>query len=377
MKILVVIPTLGYGGAERLLVSLLPKLKKKQFQIKVCTFHAPLDLAPELQKEGISIVNLALKHRWSIFEALIKLYKEVKNFKPEIIWGHLYFGILYSRFVSLFFSRLKVISVLHYNISSDSVKKGLWYSFRNWIFDKSKRFDFTTIAVSESVKKDYQKFFGWEDIEVVFNAIDLEKIDSAIIDINIESIRKQYKAFPDDYIIVLPGRLHESKGHRFLIEAIKVLKEKYHLIPKVIIAGEGALRNEIEHFITELNLNNQFILTGNLEQGELFRVIKMSDLVVIPSLFEAFGIAVIEAMYLEKPIIVTEIDGLKEITENNVDAIQVPVKNPNAILDAILKIYKDPEYVKYISNNAKKTALRYDVNVVVEEWKNIFERELK
>ena len=52
MKILVVIPTLGYGGTERLLVSLLPKLKNKGFQIKVCTLMDPLDLAPELDEKG-------------------------------------------------------------------------------------------------------------------------------------------------------------------------------------------------------------------------------------------------------------------------------------------------------------------------------------
>lgn len=377
MKILVVIPTLGYGGAERLLVSLLPKLKNKGFQIKVCTLNIPLDLASELEKEGISVVNLELKHRWSIFEALIKLYKEVKNFKPEIIWGHLYFGILYSRLVSLFFSKLKVISVLHYNISSDSVKKGLWYSFRNWIFNKSKKFDFATVAVSESVKKDYQEFFGWENIEVVFNAIDLEKIDNAIFDIDIENIREQYKVLSDDLVIVLPGRLHESKGHRYLIQAIKQLKDEYQIIPKVMIVGEGPLRNVVEELIEKLELKDQFILTGNLEQVELFKVLKASDFIVIPSLFEAFGIAAIEAMYMEKPIIVSNIDGLKEITIDKFNAIQVPVKNSDAIVDSIVKIMKDSEHAKYLANNAKETALNYDVNVILEKWISIFERELK
>jgi len=377
MKTLVVIPTLGYGGAERLLVTLLPKMKERGFQIKVCTLSAPLDLATELEKEGISVVNIELSHRWSIVEALIKLYKEIKTFNPDMVFGHLYFGIFYARLISLFFSNLKVISVLHYNISEDSVKKGLWYSFRNWIFDKSKRFDFSTVAVSQSVKRDYEKFFGWKDIEVVFNAIDLEKIDNAILDRHVESLRKQYNVLPDDFVITLPGRLHESKGHRYLIEALKLIKEKHHLRPKVIIAGEGALRKEIESLIVCLELDNQFILTGNLKQEELFSVMKASDLIVIPSLFEAFGIATIEAMYLEKPMVVTEIDGLKEITTNNVDAMQVPVKNSDAIANAIIQMNNNHEYRSHLAKNAKETALKYDINVIVREWENIFERELK
>ena len=91
-------------------------------------------------------------------------------------------------------------------------------------------------------------------------------------------------------------------------------------------------------------MEDQFILTGNLEQRELFNILKASDLIVIPSLFEAFGIAAIEAMYLEKPIIVTNIDGLKEITTDKVDAIQVAAKNSDAIVGAITRVLNDSEY---------------------------------
>ena len=373
MKILVVIPTLSYGGAERLLVTLLPKLKDKGIEVKVCTLSGPLDLAQELEKEGISVVNLKLKHRWSMFEALLKLHKEVKKFNPDIAWGHLYFGILYSRLISVMFPRLKVVSVLHYNISSDSVKKGLWYSFRNWIFDKSQRIDFSTVAVSNSVKIDYEKFFGWQTIEVVFNALDLQKIDNSIDDINRNSYRKMYDIPDDGFLIVLPGRLHESKGHKYLIKAVESMKKQYGLMPKVIIAGEGSYRNEIENMITKLELDSQFILTGNLQQTELFKIMKISDIIIIPSLFEAFGIAAIEAMYMQKPVIVTNIDGLNEITTNDMDTIHVPVKNSNAIGSALIKLIKDKKLVKRLSHNAKQTASKYDANLIVKQWIDIFE----
>lgn len=377
MKILVLIPTLGYGGAERLLVTLLPKLKNRGIEIHVCTFSLPLDLAPELEKEGISVVNLKLKHRWSIFEALIKLYKEIKKFNPDIIWGHLYFGVLYSRLVSIFFSQLKVVSVLHYNISSDSIKKGLWYSFRNWIFNKSKRFDFATVAVSQSVKKDYETFFKWNNIDIIFNAINLQKIDNAILNFNTNKCKETYNISSNDFTIILPGRLHNSKGHKYLIEAIKILKTQYQLTPKVLIVGEGSSRNEIISLISELKLNNQIILTGSLEQIELFQILKVSNMIVLPSLFEAFGIAAIESMYLEKPIIVTSIDGLKEITRDNIDAIQVPVENSDAIAKGVVKIYKDSQYAQSLAKHAKKTASKYDVNIIVEEWIKLFESEKK
>ena len=377
MNILVVIPTLGYGGAERLLVTLLPKLKDKGFNIRVCTFSTPLDLSPELEKEGITVRNLNLSHRWSIFEAIIKLYKEAKNFEADVIWGHLYFGILYARAVALFYKKLKVVSVLHYNISSDSNKKGLWYTFRNWIFNKSKKLDFATIAVSESVKKDYEEYFGWKRIKVIYNAIVLDKIDDSIKGLNTLKMREKYGVKPNEIIISLPGRLHKSKGHKYFIEAVKNLKDNYGIAIKAFIIGEGSIRTELENLIYKLNLNEQFIFTGSVVQDVLFKIIKISDIIVIPSLFEAFGIAALEAMYLEKPVIVTNVDGLREITTHNYDAFQVPIKNSSAIAEAISKIIEDKEYAKKLAKNAKKTAMKYDVNNIIKEWINIFEREEK
>ena len=375
MNILVVIPTLGYGGAERLLVTLLPKLKEKGFNIQVCTLSTPLDLAPELEKEGITVNNIELSHRWSVLEAVIKLYKEAKKFQADVVWGHLYFGILYSRLLSIFFSKLKVVSHLHYHISSDSIKKGIWYKFRNWIFNKSQKLDFATIAVSKNIKQDYEKYFGWKRIEVIYNVIVFDKIDNSIIGLDTIKIKEKYGVKPNEFVIAIPGRLHESKGHKYFIEAVKILKENYGISIKAFIIGGGNIKTELENLIDELNLSNQCIFTGNVVQEVLFRIIKMSDIVTIPSLFEAFGIAAVEAMYLEKSVIVSEVDGLKEITTHNFDALQIPVKNSDAIAKAILKIINNKEFAKKLAQNAKKTAMKYDVNNIVNQWIDIFKSE--
>jgi len=372
MNILVVIPTLGYGGAERLLVTLLPKFKEKGHNVKVCIFNTPDDLKNELTNYDIKVTNLNLKHRWSVIEAIVKLHKEIKIFKTDIVWGHLYFGILYSRLVSLFHSDIKVISHLHYNISSDTAKKGLWYSFRNWIFNKSRKLDFATVAVSKSTKKDYEDFFGWKNIKVIYNVIDTESIENAIKG----KIQKDIIS-SNDYNIIIPGRLHESKGHQYLIEAIYKLKSEFDLTPKVIIAGGGNIKDKIEKQINDLNIKEQFLLTGNLEQKELFKVIQLSDIVVIPSLFEAFGIVALEAMYLERPTITTKIDGLQEITTDRVDTIQVEVKNLEEIKKALLRLIKDENLAQKLGKNAKQTAMQYNVNRIVNQWIELFESEKK
>ena len=214
-------------------------------------------------------------------------------------------------------------------------------------------------------------------MKTIFNAINLQIIDESIKDIDVSAIRNEYKVSNNDYVIALPGRLHESKGHEYLIHAIGILKEKYQITPKVFIIGEGSLRDEIEKLIKKLKIKNQFVLTGSVDQGKLFKIIKSSDIVVIPSLFEAFGLAAIESMYLEKPIIVTNINGLQEITTDNVDSLQVSVQNSDVIAMAILELINDQKLVTTLAKNAKVTASKYDVNKIVNQWIDNFESEKK
>jgi glycosyltransferase involved in cell wall biosynthesis len=372
MKIVVVIPTLGYGGAERLLVTLLPKLKAQGYEIKVCLLDKDYCYEGELDSFGIEVVNLNLTHRWSVFEAMMKLSKEVKGFKADILWGHLYFGILYSRLVSLFYSDIKVISHLHYKISTDSVKKGLWYSFRNWIFDKSQKLDFSTVAVSKSTQKDYEDFFNWRDIEVIYNVIDTKAIDKAL-----KSRVESSYLYDFEDIVLIVGRLHESKGHRYLIDAIYRLKMEYALTPRVIVAGDGYLKEELLRKIRDLGVKEQFIFTGNLEQKELFSIMSLVDIVVVPSLFEAFGIVALEAMYLQRATITTKIDGLKEIMIDREDTIQVEPKSVDELKEALALLLRDKTLAKRLGENAKLKALEYDVAMSVNRWVELFEREIR
>jgi glycosyltransferase involved in cell wall biosynthesis len=378
VRILVVIPTLGYGGAERLLVTLLPRLKEIGYDIKVCIFSTPDDLKDELLKCDIEVVNLKLSHRWSFLEALLKLHKEIKAFKADILWGHLYFGILYSRLVSCFFKKIKIITLLHDSLKEDYKNIGLWYKFTTLIYKKTQFLDTYTVAVSKSVKNEYENVFRWKNIKLIFNAIDLNKINSAINDLTkLDLIQKFFLINEKDIIITLPGRLDKRKGHRFLLDSINQLPLIIRNKMKILFIGDGLLKDELLKYSKEKKIDDKVFFLGNLIQSELFQLMAISDIIIIPSLTEPFGIVAIEAMYIEKPIIVTNIDGLKEITNDGVDAIQIMPKNANAISIAILKLLKDKNFKIQLAKNAKKTAMQYDVNHIVNRWVELFEREMR
>lgn len=372
MKILVVIPTLGIGGAERLLSTLLPVIANMDMDIRVCILSKPMDLAAEIESYGIPVINLNLSHRWSFFEAIYKVAKQFKKYRPDYIWCHLYFGILYSRLARLFFSEMKVVSLLHYSVSKDSNSKNIWYTIRDKMFGSSHKIDFKTVAVSESVKKDFEEYYGWGNIEVIYNAIDVEKIDNCSCKESDYTLKKCSGISSDDYKVVVPGNLNDSKGHFYLIEAIDILRYKYHCSPKIFIVGEGPNRPKIERQIIEHGLENQIYLLGSLKQIDLFSLMGDCDLVVIPSLYEAFGLAALEAMCLEKPLVVSAIDGLKEITTNDWDVLQVPAGNAEAIAEGMDRIINDIDFSMFLATNARNTALKYDVSIISNQWVRVF-----
>ncbi len=369
-KILIVNETLGYGGAERLLVNLLPYLKEIGYDIKVCVLKKPVDLADELKICNIEVENLNVFHRWAFPEIIKKLNKLIKKFNPDIIWGNLYFGILYSRLSKLLNKNIYCLSHLHYHISHDT-KDGLWYKIRNKIFDFSHIFDNATIAVSQSIKNDYEKFFDWKDIKVIYNAIDISKIRKSLGDF--EKIKKlyfeKYNLF-NKKIITIPGRLHESKGHKYLLEAISQLPNNENF--KVFVIGDGPNKNNLIESCKKLRIEEIVEFLGNKEQSELFNIEYFSDIIVIPSIFEAFGLAAIEAMSLKKPVVLSEIDAFNEFAENRKNSILVPPKDSKAIAHAITDILDNEKLKNKISLNAELTAKMFDVKNIVFQWDELF-----
>ena len=179
--------------------------------------------------------------------------------------------------------------------------------------------------------------------------------------------------YKSDFLIAIPGRLHESKGHKFLFKSLQIIKDRSGLKPTIVCIGDGPIKNNLIELSFKSNISKQIIFTDNVPQDELFRILNICNIVILPSLFEAFGIAAVEAMYLEKSLIVSNIDGFTEITSNEVDSLQVPVKSPEAIADAIFKIKENQSFALKIAKNAKVTAKRYDSEKIVADWINLFQ----
>jgi Glycosyltransferase len=224
------------------------------------------------------------------------------------------------------------------------------------------------ITTTNFMKQEIISHFKVPDnkIEIIFNGIKVEDFD-----INVDKIEvKRRLGFSENCKIVLfIGRITEQKGIKYLIEAAPLVLKNNNNVRFVII-GDGWQINEIKQRINDLNLGWAFRLTGHIDDHNLKQILKSSDVLVAPSIYEPFGIVALEGMAAGIPVIVSDIGGFREIVENNVDGLRINPFNVHELASAILSIINNENFATYLVNNAKNKVLKFS-------WKEVARKTLE
>lgn len=196
------------------------------------------------------------------------------------------------------------------------------------------------IAVSAATKKAWLKRtkISSQKIEVIYNGID---IDRFTVSINIDHKKQELGLHHDQIIVGVPARLHPMKGHIFLFEALPKVIEAIPNI-KILLIGDGPLREELRKAANILGIYDSLKFLGHREDIE--EILHIIDFAVLSSItLETFGLAAVEAMACSKPVIATDFSGFPEVIEQNKTGLLVPMKDADAMADAIIKLAKDAE----------------------------------
>ncbi|MGL4570230.1 MAG: glycosyltransferase [Clostridium sp.] len=316
-KVLHVTMSNAYGGAETVIFSIIDKLNKLNDFYYLCPEGK---IEEYLNKKKIKYKAINVN----------QFKKEIRKTDADIIHAH---DFKASVLCSLLSKDKVVISHLHTShkwIKKLSIKSIIYiiasFKFKN------------IIMVSKSMKEDtwFYKFIK-NKTKVMLNTVDKEEV-KYLAKIN----------SPDEnYDIAFLGRLSDYKNPlRFIniIEEIKNYKEDI----KAVIIGDGELKTECIKKIKECNLENNIYMKGFLENP--FPVIDKSKLLLMPSKVEALGLSAVQAMVLGKPVIATNVGGLKEIiNEYN----GVTCNSDGAFINNILNILEDKAKYDLLSDGAK------------------------
>ncbi len=226
------------------------------------------------------------------------------------------------------------------------------------------------IANSHATKKALLKNAAWldpEKIKVNYNGIEPEPYFTPPV----YDMRTKWSDDPDVKFIGFVGQLDKRKGLYDLLWAFAKTQENFNKV-HLVIAGDGPLLNEIKVFCAENNLTDKVHLIGF--QDQIDEIMKAIDCLVLPSLWEGFGIVLIEAMAAGKPVLTTNVSSMPEIVVNRETGLIVPVNNVESLTVALLEILRNPELARKWGEKGRQRVMeKFTINRMLDELESLFE----
>lgn len=231
------------------------------------------------------------------------------------------------------------------------------------------------IVCSNSMLNDTHNHFQVppDKIRVIPIGIDPSRFRGKYLDRS--AVRRKYGVFPDEKLVLFVGRLTNQKGCEYLIRSIPFVSRYFNM--KLLIAGEGYLRGELESIAERAGVRSRTIFAGYVGDDDLTELFQSSDLMVIPSIYEPFGVVALEAMAAGLPVVASSVDGLAEVVRHEQNGILVFPRDSSSIAWGISRILSDPSNTGRLEENASKDIEdRFSWKAVAQETANSYSQAL-
>ena len=219
-------------------------------------------------------------------------------------------------------------------------------------------------VVSNTIKNELSNFFPKKKIITIFNCISNKKIEIK------KSFKQRYKI--KKKFILSVGHLEKRKNYLKLIESFKIFnKNNNYSYNLIIIGNDNGYKNIINDFIVNLNIENEVLIFSNIPDNQLFAAYRECDLFIFPSIYEGFGIPILEAIKLSSRICLSNIKVFKEITNNKANYF-----DPNSTISIVNAMNS------LLKKNSKKNLKHLDIkrfyaSNVVDKLNSFYKKKLK
>lgn len=224
-------------------------------------------------------------------------------------------------------------------------------------------------TVSDSLRNDTLRLFNIKkDIDVIYNFIDVNKYPKAQGEVcNRDSLAKK-----NERIITHISNFRPVKR---VFDVVKIFNEIQKSIPsKLVLVGDGPERENIDLLCKELNIKDQVIFLGN--SNDVNRILCYSDLFVLPSETESFGLAALEAMAAKTPVISTNSGGLPEVNLQGYTGFLSNVGDVKDMAKNAVTILKDDQTLGHFKTNASLHSEKFTLERILPQYMNVYERVL-
>ncbi|MEH7444006.1 glycosyltransferase [Bacillus sp. JJ1122] len=365
LKILHANTGLVAGGAERLITDMALSLSKKDCTVEVMLLEDKGNniFEKELVEGKVKIDILKYNNKFD-FRNLFLIRRKIKNF--DVVHVHI-FPMLY--WVALATIGLKnkpiLIATEHNTYNRRRNYKFLWIleKFIYSLYDKI--ISITPETETELLNWIKEKPSG--RFETILNGIDIKKFKNAK-GISLSNLLVKDVNISDRFLIMV-ARFDEQKDHETLLNSLTLLDDSV----KLILVGEGVLKNHYQNRVKELNISDRVFFIGR--RRDVPEIVKSANISIISSNWEGFGLVAIEAMAAGIPVLASKVPGLDNVVKGA--GILFEKGNYVELAENISKMLEDQSLAEKYSILGMKRANQYDIDIMVNKYKSVYNDLLK
>ncbi len=355
------------GGTEANTGDLVSHMSK-EFQNEVCFLSKKGPVGEELEHNGFRAYYFSLAKPWVVPIVIFRLYRLLRLKQYDII--HLY-G-LRANFLGRILGKIsgcsRIVGALHSQYPS-KVKKGWALWLDRLTFGLSREYvSNSQAAIDFLVAHGYDRQKFW----LIYQGVDINpfyKCSKA----EREEIKRGYNLPLDRLVITCVGNLRSPKGHEHLIRALHELKSESQSFLALLV-GDGPLRGRLKGLARKLGLKKEIYFLGPKDRKEIPKILSITDIFVLPSLWEGLPTAIIEAMAAGCPVVATAVGGTPEVVIDGETGFLVPPRDPKALTQKIKLLLQDQALRERMGQAGTKRAKEhFALEKMVREYEALYE----
>ncbi|UCE96963.1 MAG: glycosyltransferase family 4 protein [Candidatus Bathyarchaeota archaeon] len=212
-----------------------------------------------------------------------------------------------------------------------------------------------------------------DKVDVIPNAIEVEKFN---VEVDYRAIRGRFGIGDHEKLVLFVGRLVPQKGIEYLIRAMPRISWRFPEV-KLVIVGEGWMRSHLEWLANQSGQSWRINFAGFISDKDLLALAKSADVMVVPSVYEPFGIVALEGMAAGTPVVASQVGGLAEVVEHDKTGVYVYPRSPDSIAWGIERILSDSGYRDWLIKNAHEAVnKRFSWEIVANQTIEVYKRVL-
>ena len=361
MKILHVITTLDTGGAERLMVDLLPLLNAKGDQAELLLFNGfRTPLRTELEQRGVlvhELFNEEFNYKGSGVYNPMNIKRLSSYFNDyDIIHTHNTACQFYVPLARALLGK-KVILVTTEHSSNNRRRDMRWFKpIDRWMYNQYE----AVVCISEKAQTSLENYIGKrEKVLTINNGVDVKRFLHPI-----KNVLAQ-----EDFIITMVAGLRAEKDHETVFRALTHMPTNYRLK----LVGIGVREAELKALTQEMGIQDRVVFMGL--RSDVPDILEQSDVVVLSSHWEGLSLSSVEGMASGRPFIASDVDGLREVVGGA--GVLFPHGDDKSLAESIQRLCENPAYYREVAEACQKRAQQYDISLMADSYHKLYQTLLQ